>query len=166
MRSKKTNVAAPLISMSQVTTNALSMRTDTVDIDNKKYTWPELYKEDNPPLSELDKTRRVVSDLIRKYFPLHTPVVTAGYRSLKWDLAKGRNGKSLHTQGRAVDLYLVDQKGKKDSQATLNLMSKAQEDLGCEVGSCTDADLNVCFIHIGLGKKKSTVTYPEKKNCK
>ena len=31
-------------------------------------------------------------------------VLNCGYRSKEWDLAKGRNGNSAHTRGKAVDI--------------------------------------------------------------
>lgn len=54
---------------------------------------------DSAFLKELDFLREACG------FPL---VLNCAYRSVEWDISKGRSGRSYHTLGRAVDIKCLD----------------------------------------------------------
>ena len=70
-----------------------------------RYFSPAEFKRCTPScsLAQMDDNFLRTLDKVREYagIPL---VLTCAYRSKEWDLAKGRNGNSAHTRGKAVDI--------------------------------------------------------------
>lgn len=48
-----------------------------------------------------------IAEVIKSGFDDKPTIITCGLRPKKWDISKGRSGKSQHTEGKAFDFYIV-----------------------------------------------------------
>lgn len=56
------------------------------------------------PRCTLDQLDPALIEVAEKLFQLCPYKVNCAYRSVEWDLSKGRNGKSSHCKGKALDI--------------------------------------------------------------